>query len=190
MSLKSPIGIKMLSEMPSYYRTSRVMKEGILEPEGRQLDTLNRGIEDVFAQFFVRTATWGLDIWESELAINRISPNETLDERRDRIVAKERASSTATIHAVESTAQGFSAGKVQVIPDPIEGVVIVRFIDTRGVPSNIDDFKASMREIIPSHFNIIYEYNYLTWGEYDEKNLTFGDLDDLNITFGELEVLK
>ena len=188
--LTSTKGIEMLSEMPPYYQTSRVMTEGILEPEGKQFDELYGAILSVAAQFFARTATWGLNIWEYELGITRLSATETINERRDRIIAKERASGTATIWTIENAARSYNSGSIQAIPDPIEGVVIIRFIDARGIPSNIEDFKKNMREIIPSHFEIIYDYNLLTWNEFDAFNLTWDQFDALNITWDELEVLK
>jgi hypothetical protein len=61
-------------------------------------------------------------------------------------------------------------------------------VDTTGIPSNIEDLKAIVRELVPAHLAIAYEYNYFIWDEFDEKNWTWDEFDALNLSWDELEV--
>lgn len=49
--------------MPSYLVESRVF-QNIYNAIGAELDSFNISKEDLFAQFFIDTATWSLDLWD------------------------------------------------------------------------------------------------------------------------------
>lgn len=66
--LTSPRGREMFSYLPGYYETSRIMQAD-MNAKGAEMDLLFAALEETLQQFFVRTATWGLDRWESELGI-------------------------------------------------------------------------------------------------------------------------
>ena len=39
----------------------------------------------------------------------------------------------------------------------------IKFVSTLGVPPNLNDFKRTMRLIVPAHIGIKYTFRYNTW---------------------------
>jgi hypothetical protein len=160
----------------------------ILQVQGAELDKLRQALDELLAQFFVDTATWGLSIWEQMLGLPP-ADDETLDERRDRIKSKIRGYGTATIRAIKNVAESYDKGIIDVAED-FSKYTVIRFVDTTGIPSNIEDLKAIVRELVPAHLAIEYEYNYFIWDELDGKHWTWDQLDELNLTWSALEVYE
>lgn len=178
----------MLGYLPVYYESSRVIRS-LLQVQGAEFDRLRQALDETLDQFFVRTATWGLDRWEAELGLSQIS-DQPLAERRDRIVSRIRGTGTATISVVKAVAESYDRGRIDVVEDHAAYRVIVRFVDTSGIPPNLDDLKAAVRAVLPAHLDVNYELNYLIWSELDGLALIWTDLDDLGLTWDELEVFN
>ncbi|MFS8639313.1 MAG: YmfQ family protein [Symbiobacteriaceae bacterium] len=185
--ITSQSGQRMAGYLPPLYETSRVVRS-MLDAAGAELDELRRALDEVLAQFFVRTSTWGLDKWEEALGLPP-APNLTEAERRDRIVSHIRGTGTATISVVRQVAEAYDKGSIDIIEDHAAYTVIVRFVDTRGVPTNIDDLKAAVRAVLPAHLDVVYQFRYLLWSELDARQLTWEALDQMALTWPELEVL-
>ena len=181
-------GQEMLTYLPRYYETSRVMRS-ILQAEGSELDKLRQALDDILNQFFVRTATWGLDRWEEELGLSP-ALDQPESERRDRIVSRLRGTGTATIAVVKQVAESYDKGSIDVIEDHAAYTVTIRFVDTTGVPPNLDDLKAAVRAVLPAHLVIEYEFNYFLWDDLDAQGWTWDEFDALGLTWDELEVFR
>lgn len=181
-------GQLLLSYLPLYYQASRVMRS-ICQTVGKELDDIREAIEAVFKQFYVDTADeWGLKIWERELELPP-GDSETVDERRQRIKSRLRGYGTATIKAIKAAAEAYDKGAIDVAVDYSQYTVI-RFVDTTGVPSNLDDLKLIVREMVPAHLALSYEQNYFLWDDLDGLNITWDEFDALKLTWDELEVYK
>jgi hypothetical protein len=183
--LTSPRGQAALSYLPSLYETSRVMQT-ILQGQGVELDALRQAIDETLNQFFARTATWGLDLWEEELGLTP-APDQPDSERRDRIVSRIRGTGTCTISVVKQVAEAYDQGAVEVTEQPALYQVTVAFVDTRGVPPNIDDLKAAVEAVIPAHLQVAYQFLYTTWTEFDSFALTWDQVKALGITWDQLK---
>ncbi|WP_238456865.1 YmfQ family protein [Desulforamulus aeronauticus] len=175
----------MATYLPRFYETSKVMKS-LLQAEGTEFDNLRQAMNEVLEQFFVNTATWGLDIWEQELGI-RSSVGKPADQRRAVIKSNIRGIGTVTINLVKNVAESYDGGTVEVIDQPALYQFTVKFVDTRGIPPNLDDLKAAIEAIKPAHLAVKYEFRYLIWDELDAKNLTWDQLDNKNVTWNEFE---
>ena len=154
----SETGKKMFGYSSGYERSYLYKK--LMQSEGEEFDKYRACIAEILNQFYVRTATWGLDIWENELGL----PSDTSltdRERQDRIVSKLRGQGTATIALVKSVAAAYENGAIAVIEDFAASTIIVKFIDTTGIPSNIDDLKVAVRDVVPGALEILYELRYL-----------------------------
>ncbi|MGE5552819.1 MAG: putative phage tail protein [Betaproteobacteria bacterium] len=184
--LTSARGQAMLGYLPWYYETSRVMR-AILQAQGSELDRLRQALDETLAQFFVNTATWGLDTWEKELGLP-VAPAQSESERRDRIVSRLQGFGTATISVVKQVAEAYDKGRCQVIEDFPAYTVTIRFVDTTGIPPNLEDLKAAVRAVVPAHLDLKYEFNYLVWDELDTRGWTWDQLDALALTWDALEV--
>ena len=179
-------GNEMLSYLPHYYETSRVMKS-ILQAQGGEIDSLRQALDETLNQFFIRTATWGLDRWEEILGL-AITPHQPLDERRNKIVSALRGFGTATISVVKRVAEAYDHGAIDVSEDHSVYTITIHFVDTTGVPPNLDDLKAAVRLITPAHLDILYEFNYFLWQDLDTRLWTWDALDALLLTWDRLEV--
>lgn len=184
--ITSTRGKEMLSYLPPYYETSRVMRS-ILQAEGAEFDKLREALDETLNQFFVNTATWGLDQWEEELGLP-ITPDQLDAERRDKIISRLRGHGTATIYIVKNVAESYDKGAIDIVEDHAAYTITVHFVDTTGVPPNLDDLKAAVRAVVPAHLDILYEFNYFLWQELDSKNWTWDQLDALALTWDALEV--
>ncbi|MFX4261046.1 putative phage tail protein [Pelotomaculum propionicicum] len=176
----------MTGYLPCYYQSSRVMRS-IVQGQGSELDKLRQALDETLDQFFVNTATCRLGDWEAELGLP-VAPAQPETERRDKIMSKLRGMGTCTIKLVKQVAESYDAGAVNVAEDFTGYLVIVKFVDTRGLPPNIEDLMAAVRDIVPAHLEILYEYSYFLWDDLDEKVWTWDQLDTLGLMWDQLEV--
>ncbi|GGG81716.1 putative phage tail protein [Paenibacillus radicis (ex Gao et al. 2016)] len=155
----SPIGKVLLNHLPQYYedvRESRI----ICQTEGVELDSLESASAGVLSQRFVDSATWGLQRWEKELGI-AASASQPLEQRRAVIRSRIRGAGTVRGQLIKSVAEAYYGGMVDVSVKSEQYQVIVRFVSKVGVPPNLDDLKAAIDEIIPSHLTVKYAFRYL-----------------------------
>lgn len=156
---QTPMGREMFSYLPGYYENSRVMKSD-MAAKGAELDELYRALNETLDQFFVRTATWGLDRWEAELGIPT-EPNKPLEQRRALVESKLRGAGQFSGRLVKNVAEAYDGGTVDVTFQPAEWSFTIKFVDTIGIPPNLDDLKAVIEEIKPAHLAVEYEFSYL-----------------------------
>jgi uncharacterized protein YmfQ (DUF2313 family) len=144
--------------LPRYY-TGEVVTN-ILDRESEEMADLNADIADVLDQFFIDTATWGLENWERVCGIptDRTKPNQ---QRRSVIKSKLRGIGTVTVGMLQSVAQAYDRGTIEVTEQPSLYQFTIKFVDTLGAPPNIDDLKAAMESVKPAHLAVVYAYKYL-----------------------------
>lgn len=97
-----------------------------------------------------------------------------IEERREVIIAKLRGSGTTTLQLVKDVASAFAYGEIQVTEVNEIYTIKIKFIGEKGIPLNLEGLKKALREIIPAHLDIKFEFTYTTWGEH--KARTWGDL--------------
>lgn len=157
--MESPIGREMFSYLPGFYENSRIMRYD-MAAKGAELDAFYGALNETLDQFFVRTATWGLDRWESELGI-ATDQAKPLEQRRALVESKLRGAGQFSGRLVKNVAEAYDGGTVDVTFQPAEWSFTIKFIDTIGVPPNLDDLKAVIEEIKPAHLAVEYEFSYL-----------------------------
>ncbi|WP_438445916.1 putative phage tail protein [Gorillibacterium sp. sgz5001074] len=160
---------------------------GILDSGADELEELETGITSVLQQFFVDTATWALTDWEQELQI-KTDESKPISERRSVIKSRLRGSGTVTVALLESVAESYDRGRIKVTEQPALYQITIRFLDTAGIPPQIDDLMAAVESVKPAHLSVVYEYNYFLFSELDAKGWTFAQLDALGLTFSQWEV--
>lgn len=171
--------------MPRYYDGSYVIGN-VLDREAEELVALNDAAYDVLAQFFVDTATWGLSRWERTCGITT-DVSKSTEQRRAVIRSKLRGMGTVTVAMIKSVAESFDNGAVNVTENNAAYTIEVKFVSTRGVPTNLTDIQTALRDIIPAHLAINFSFTYLTFGELESAGLTFGTWQSKGLTFGALE---
>ncbi|EFU38672.1 hypothetical protein PVOR_29119 [Paenibacillus vortex V453] len=166
-------GRELFSYLPAYYETSRVMLSD-MDAKGSELDALYQALNSAADQFFVRTATWGLVRWEMELGIPT-DRNKPVEQRRAVLESKLRGAGTFSGALVKNVAEAYDGGTVEVSFQPEEWGFTVKFVDTLGIPPNLEDLKSAIEEIKPAHLAVAYAFNYLLIRDIHDV-MTLGEL--------------
>ncbi|WP_219845415.1 hypothetical protein [Paenibacillus sp. AR247] len=54
----------------------------------------------------------------------------------------------------------------------------------------MNDVQKALREIVPAHLQLNFQFTYLRWEELDAADLSWEELEALGMTWDELEVWK
>ncbi|WHX47874.1 YmfQ family protein [Paenibacillus woosongensis] len=178
-TVTSPRGKEMFSYLPGYYESSRVIRAN-MQAKGSELDALNQALDETLSQFFVQTATWGLDRWEYELGIET-DHTKPIEQRRAVVESKLRGVGQFSGRLVKNVAEAYDGGTVDVSFQPAEWSFTIKFIDTIGIPPNLDDLKAVIEEIKPAHLAVEYEFSYLLIRDIHAV-MTLGELEQVSLS--------
>lgn len=171
----------MLSYVPLYYHFSNLFK-AILQVEGEEFDTLRTDVDDLKKQLFVDTATWGLQFWEKEFGLPAKS-GLSYEERRSRVKGKVRGIGKVGSGLIRSVAESYSNGEVNV---DFDGIIDIKFIGTRGIPTAITELEKQIEDIVPAHLMVQYYFTYLIWNEFENMTAAVQE----SMTWDQLEVYK
>ena len=163
----------LLEYLPSFYHNSDVIKT-FMESNSIEVDTLKAYIEDLSKNLYVKSATWGLDLFEEELGL-ATDKSISYEERRERILAKKRGNGTTTKAMIKNTAEAFSGGEVEVIENFSDYSFIVKFVGIKGIPKNLTLFKNMIEEIKPAHLNYELAFTYTVWSMVMAADNTWND---------------
>ncbi|GKX29201.1 hypothetical protein SH1V18_16810 [Vallitalea longa] len=150
-----------------------------------EVGALKYEIEDVINQFFINTATWGLDLWESELGL-MTDPSKPYSLRREIIIAKIRGAGTTTKQLIKNVAVAYSGGEVDVIEYPDEYRFEIQFIGIKGIPLNMAGLIKSIEDIKPAHLTYSFKYTYTVWNMLSDLNWQQAN----NKTWNEIKVYE
>lgn len=148
----------MMSFIPWYYLESVVMNE-LIDASGIEFDNVRDVIDDILNQFFVATATWGLDSWEKFLGITDTS--KTIDARRQAIIQKINDSQTATLDFMTRLVNQYiddASGIVVDHPETYSIEIDIPLIDKE----NLKKISQDVNTYIPAHIGPYY-------GEIEKK---------------------
>lgn len=115
--------------------------------------------ESALDQLCVETATWGLLYWERTLGIP-VDEGKDLATRRSRVRVKLLGVDVTTVALIRSSAEIYSGQKAQVTEYPDQFRMEISFVDFPGIPPNMRDLTASLREIMPAHLYWNYLFSY------------------------------
>ena len=167
--------IDLLEYLPSFYHNSDIVK-AFMESSSIEVDTIKAYVEDLSKNLYVKTATWGLDLFEEELGLVT-DKSVSYEERRERILAKKRGNGTTTKAMIKNTAEAFSGGEVEVIENFSDYSFIVKFVGVKGIPKNLALFKKMIEEIKPAHLNYELAFTYTVWDMIISKNNVWNDFN-------------
>lgn len=144
--------VEMADYLPRYYGESKIVN-GLLDVESVEFDMLQQSVQDVLNQFFISTATWGLDRWEKLAGIPTIRTN-SYEQRRQVLQARLRGVGTVRVELIQNLAAAYSNGNVEVNEGGIHDKnKIPEFTSTDwiGTPKTItltdetDDYRANFK---------------------------------------------
>lgn len=147
--------IPFIERYPRFLRGSPEFRDlqQALEPE---LAELWAARDSALEQLCVETATWGLSFWERTLGLP-VDKGAGIDARRGRVRARLRSVGVTTVATVQSVAESFFSGTVEVTEYAGDFLVEIRFFWESGPPPSMDDLTRALREIMPAHLGIAYE---------------------------------
>ncbi|MGI6029756.1 MAG: putative phage tail protein [Candidatus Heteroscillospira sp.] len=164
---------ELIMQLPEFWRKSAPLCE-LERVLGAAAAAAEADKEFTLRQLWPQTATgWGLELWERAYGIE---PEAAKDEdyRRTRLTAKLRGQGTATVQLIQAVAQSFTNGEVEIAEYNGEARFVVKFTSRYGVPPNIEDLTAAIRDIKPAHLDFVYEYLFRQWGAV--KTRIWGEL--------------
>jgi hypothetical protein len=177
----------MTDYMPRYYGGSDIVGN-VLDREATELSGINANVADVLAQYFIDTATWGLANWERVCGIST-DITKPIEQRRSVIRSKLRGVGTVTAALIKNVAEAYNNGSVNVTENNAAYTINITFISVGGIPANLADIQAALRNIIPAHLVINFIFTYMTWSGLDAKAFTWDSLTTSNYTWAQYEVL-
>ena len=148
--------MNLINKLPSFYDND--ITRPIQNSFTVEADLINDKVEKTLEQFFVDSATYGLDKWESMLGISK--NNFDIQTRRENIKAKMRSRGTTTVSVIKNICEAYSNGIVEVIVNHSDYSFVIDFIDTIGIPKAFDELDKTINEIKPCHLAHSYKFNY------------------------------
>lgn len=181
---KSHLKPDLMSYLPPFWADFQEMvllQDGISNELGR----LQFYLDDLLDQYFVETATWGLDLWEQFLGLST-DRLKSFERRREIVKAKLRGAGTSTKAMMKNVAEAFSGGEVKIIEHAREYRFEVQFIGIKGIPQNMAGLTQAIEEIKPAHLAFSFKYTYTWWDSL--KQLTWNNAAQM--TWDELRIYE
>lgn len=143
--------------------------------QGNMLTKLYAKINDMFDQFFIETATHGLNYWEAFFGI-AIGDNYTIPEEieklKNRILLNYQTIPTSQFDKIMDTYY-----QCNVTEDFGNSAVNITVLGIRGVPPKINDMIKDAEELLPCHLAYNFIYTYLTWAEIELSGLLWDEAE-------------
>ena len=170
--------MSLINKLPSFYDND--ITRPIQNSFTVEVNSVNDEVENTLNQFYVDSATYGLDKWESMLGISK--NNFDIQTRRENIKAKMRSRGTTTVSVIKNICEAYSNGIVEVIVNHSDYSFIIDFVGTIGIPKAFAELDKAIEEIKPAHLAHSYKFNYNTHS--DISNYTHEQL--ANYTHDEI----
>lgn len=146
--------MKLIDHLPSFANNEiDIQIQDALENE---LLTLLDEKNDLLDQFFIDTATWGLDDWEDLLKIKTNSKLD-FDTRRSNIKAKMRGKGTTTIEVIKAISEAYTKTNVDVEVFSNLFSFTLSFITNNCSYNTILELDKKIEEIKPAHLEHKFE---------------------------------
>ena len=150
--------MNLINKLPSFY--DNYITKPIQDSFTVEANSINNEVENTLNQFFVDSATYGLDKWEKMLGISK--NNNDIQTRRENIKAKMRSRGATTVSVIKNICEAYSNGIVEVIVNHSDYSFIIDFVGTIGIPKAFAELDKAIEEIKPAHLAHSYKFNYNT----------------------------
>lgn len=182
-----PSGFEELSErelVPGYHLAC-AQSRALIETLADASLAAKAALYDVMDQFFVETATWGLDLWEHQVGIetDRALSQES---RRGAIKQKLVASGQTTSEMVRQLAETITGYEARVHINQ-DYSFSLEFLGEKTELADIDveELRSVVEQIKPAHLRFII--TGITWNDLESMGLTWQWFEDNQITWAGLE---
>ena len=150
--------MSLINKLPSFYDND--ITKPIQNSFTVETNSINDEVENTLNQFYVDSATYGLDSLEKMLGISK-NTND-IQTRRENIKAKMRSRGTTSIEVIKNICEAYSYGEVEIIVNHSDYSFEINFIGSIGVPKAFAELDKTINEIKPCHLAHSYKFNYNT----------------------------
>ena len=150
--------MSLINKLPSFYDND--ITKPIQDSFSVEANSINDEVENTLNQFYVDSATFGLNYWEKMLGISK--NNNDIQTRRENIKAKMRSRGTTSIEVIKNICEAYSNGIVEIIVNHSNYSFEIVFVSTIGVPLSFEELDRVINEIKPCHLAHSYKFNYNT----------------------------
>lgn len=143
--------------------------------QGNKLTELYAKINDMFNQFFVNTATHGLDDWEEFIGITtdaNYTTAERIEKIKSRMILNYQTIPTSQFDKIMDTYY-----QCNVTEDFNNSSVNITVLGIRGIPPKINDMIKDAEDLLPCHLAYNFIYTYLTWYEIEATDIKWEKVD-------------
>lgn len=152
----------ILRYLPAFVSETSNTFKTIGDSQSAEHDHLKEYMLDVYKQFFISTATWGLILWEKDLFLPIIE-TDSYENRRLRIWNKLQAKQTSTLQFMTDLLNNYVSTKDGKITE-LYDTYTLRFEVQEGTIDNWTDLLNAINQWKPAH--LAYFFNtYLNLGE-------------------------
>ena len=182
-----PSGLETLTErerVPGYHLAC-AQSRALIETLADASLEAKAALYDVMDQFFVETATWGLDLWEQQVGIET-DRGLSHESRRGAIKQKLVASGQTTVEMVRQLAETITGYEARVIVNT-DYSFSLEFLGEKTELADIDveELRSVVEQIKPAHLRFII--SGITWDDLESLGLTWQYFEDNQITWAGLE---
>ena len=150
--------MNLINKLPSFYDNH--ITKPIQDSFTVEANSINDEVENTLNQFYVDSATYGLDKWEKMLGISK--NNFDYQTRRENIKAKMRSRGTTTLSVIKNICEAYSYGEVEIIVNHANYSFEINFVGSIGVPKAFAELDKTVNDIKPCHLAHSYKFNYNT----------------------------
>lgn len=179
-------GLRKRERLPPYYYASEQSRALIDTMEKASLKA-KAALEDVMAQFFVDTATWGLALWEQQVGIE-VDHTRPLAARRSAIEQKLVSSGNTNAEMIRTLAETLTGYQARVTVQKDYSFTL-DFLGERSQLAVIDteEIQTIVDAIQPAHLRFVI--SELTWYAMKSVDLTWAMLEEMDATWESMENL-
>lgn len=182
-----PSGFEELTErelVPGYHLAC-AQSRALIETLADASLEAKAALYDVMDQFFVETATWGLDLWEQQVGIET-DRGLSHESRRGAIKQKLVASGQTTSEMVRQLAETITGYEARVHINQ-DYSFSLEFLGEKTELADIDveELRSVVEQIKPAHLRFII--TGITWNDLESMGLTWQWFEDNQITWAGLE---
>ena len=176
--------LSMRERVPDYHYASEQSKALIETLEDASLEA-KAALEDVMAQFFINTATWGLALWEQQVGIET-DRGLSHESRRGAIKQKLVASGQTTSEMVRQLAETITGYEARVHSNH-DFSFSLEFLGEKTERADIDveELRSVVEQIKPAHLRFII--TGISWNDLESMGLTWLWFEDNQLSWAGLE---
>lgn len=152
--------VDILYYLPQFLQKSPLFK-GTNDADSKEHETIRLDLQDLLDQFFIESASWGLEQWEDLVNI-KTNTTKSLESRRDAVIAKLRKPASVTETFLTNLINRYIADKAgYIISYPSEYRIEILYHG--GQIFDYNSLRKSINTYIPAHIG--YKLVTITNGE-------------------------